>query len=64
MSSEETERLPNGGHARIGQRDSGRLAGTLSARWSGTEPAISRSQEVGRGCGQTRGKTGRMCTST
>src|SRR5215831_9891967 len=57
MSSEETEAAsPPWGSHRTGRRDSGHLAGSPSARWSGTEPTISRmpSQEVGRGCGQTK----------
>jgi hypothetical protein len=37
-------RFPHGGHTRMGQRDSGHLAGPRSARWSGTEPAISRAK--------------------
>ena len=42
MPSEEAElRLPNGGNADIGQRDSGHLAGLSSARWPDSEPASS-----------------------
>src|SRR5262245_15774215 len=43
MSSEETEAAsPPWGSHRTGRRDSGHLAGSPSARWSGTEPTISR----------------------
>jgi len=59
MPSEETRCVsPMGAKTRIGQRDSGHLADTLSARRSGTEPAISRRHGVGRGCGQTGGRRG------
>ena len=60
MSSEETEAAspPLGVTPALGRRDSGHLAGSPSARWSGTEPAISRMSEVGRGCGQTKGRWG------
>jgi hypothetical protein len=37
-------RLPHGGHTRMGQGTLVHLAGTPSARWSGTEPAISRAK--------------------
>jgi len=45
MPSEEAEGAspPWGSHP-WGKRDSGHLAGTPSARWSGTEPAISRAK--------------------
>ena len=44
MSSEGTEGASPqcGQNPAFGQRDSGYLAGTPAARWSGTEPAISR----------------------
>ena len=43
MFSEETgDASPPWGHTCMGQRDSGHLAGSPSARWSGTEPTISR----------------------
>jgi hypothetical protein len=60
MFSEETEATspPWGVTPAMGRRDSGHLAGTLSARWSGTEPTIRRASEVGRGCGQTKGRWG------
>jgi hypothetical protein len=58
------ERLPNGGHTNIGQRDSGYLAGPPSARWSGTEPAIKPLPRGGSRLWSNQMKTGRMCTST
>jgi hypothetical protein len=51
-------RLPNGGHTRIGQRDSGRLAGSPSARWSGTEPAIKPLPRGGSRLWSNQGKGG------
>ena len=65
MSSEETEAASSPwGHTCAGRRDSGHLAGSPSARWSGTEPTISRRPRGGSRLWSNQGKMGRMCTST
>jgi hypothetical protein len=65
MFSEETESAsPQWGNTRIGQRDSGHLAGSPSARWSGTVPAIKPLPRGGSRLWSNQGEMGRMCSST
>ena len=66
MSSEGTEGASPqcGQNPAFGQRDSGYLAGTPAARWSGTEPAICRMSRGGSRLWSNQGKMGRMRTST
>jgi hypothetical protein len=55
---------PNGGNTDRGRRDSGHLAGSLSARWSGTVPAVKPLPGGGSRLWSNQGMMGRMCTST
>ena len=65
MFSEETGvASPPWGHTCMGQRDSGHLAGSPSARWSGTVPAIKPYAKRWVEAVVKPEEEGRMCTST
>ena len=65
MFSEEMEAAspPCGPHPQ-GAKGLWALGGLTSARWSGTEPIISRMSRGGSRLWTNQGKMGRMCTST
>ena len=60
MFSKETEAAspPMGVTPAWGRRDSGHLVGSPSARWSGTEPIISRMSRGGSRLWSNQGKMG------
>jgi hypothetical protein len=63
MSSQESAtRFPSNGNTGTGQRDSGHLAVSSSARWPDTEPALSRRMWRNEAVGKPRRK-GCMRTS-